>query len=73
MAQGTITTMDQLEPQLKADVQKMIQQILIVLVKRAGGSLVIPVSEVDDTSQDMLEMGIDQISRTYTFTASKKS
>lgn len=52
-------------------------QLLIALVKRQGGTVVIPVSEVDDTGNDLLAMAVDDDPITgqkqFTFTIQKKS
>lgn len=42
-------------------------QLLIVLVRRLGGKLTIPVAEVDDTSGVNLLFAVDQEARTFTF------
>ena len=47
-------------------------QLLIVLVKRLGGSITIPISEVDDTGSDILSMSLDTEDGFY-FEVSKKS
>lgn len=54
-------------------VQRLKDQLLICLVKRAGGRVEIPVSEVDDTGQDLLSMEVDHSLRSFTLVASKKS
>lgn len=62
------------EEALRADiVQGMLPQLLIALVKRAGGKLSIPVAEIDDTGGHMLAMSVDDAGRTFTFVATKKS
>jgi hypothetical protein len=48
-------------------------QILIVLMKRLGGNLTIPVEEVDDTSQDLVMFSVDAESRTLHFEVVSKS
>lgn len=47
-------------------------QLLIVLVNRLGGKLELPVAEVDDTAQFMMQMETDQERGIFTFTVSKK-
>lgn len=47
-------------------------QLLIVFLKRLGGQLSMPVAEVDDTGQDLLEFRIDE-HRVFHFTIRKKS
>lgn len=56
-----------------SDIQRLKDQLLICLVKRAGGRVELPVAEVDDTSQDILSMEVDHSFRSFTLTASKKS
>lgn len=46
-------------------------QLLIVLVKRLGGNVVLPVSEVDDTGSDLLTMEIDE-NKNFILKAEKK-
>lgn len=38
--------------------QRLKDQLLIVLIKRLGGKVDLPVSEVDDTGQDIMELRI---------------
>lgn len=62
------------EEALRADiVQGMLPQLLIALVKRAGGTLSIPVAEIDDTGGYMLAMSVEDNGRTFTFATTKKS
>lgn len=35
------------------------EQLLITMVKRLGGTISVPIDEVDDTSQDLLMMSIE--------------
>ena len=53
-------------------IEAMLQQLLIVLVKRAGGTLRVPVAEIDDTSQDVLSFRLTD-DRQFEFFVSKKS
>jgi hypothetical protein len=46
-------------------------QLLIVLVKRLGGKVSIPVFEVDDTGGDLLVMSV--VDGVFNFVARKKS
>lgn len=48
-------------------------QLLIVLLKRLGGDVTIPVAEVDDTGQDLVLFGLDVEARTFKFEVRKKS
>lgn len=50
---------DTLNPKLKNELKKLMDNFLIVLVKRNGGSVRIPVHEVD-MADDLLVMEIDQ-------------
>jgi hypothetical protein len=60
-------------PELAALMPLLKDQLLIVLVKRLGGSVTLPVAEVDDTGQDLLALEFDGDARAFTFTVSKKS
>ena len=59
--------------ELARAVDAMKAQLLIVLVNRLGGSIEIPVSEIDATGSWILEMALDRGSRTFTFNAVRKS
>jgi hypothetical protein len=48
-------------------------QLLIVLVKRLGGTIDLPVAEIDDTGQNMLAFSVDPVTKTFHFEVSKKS
>lgn len=48
-------------------------QLLIVLLKRLGGAVTLPVAEVDDTGQDLVLFGVDAAARTFRFEVRKKS
>lgn len=50
----------------------MKDQLLLVLVKRLGGDITIPVSEIDDTGQDLMEMQLVD-GPAFRFVMSKKS
>lgn len=54
-------------------IEAMLQQLLIVFVKRAGGSVNVPVSEVDGTGGDMLSFQVMPDQKTLHFAVSKKS
>lgn len=53
--------------------QAMMPQVFLALVKRAGGSLTVPVAEIDDTGGWLLSLEFDQCEKTFTFVASRKS
>lgn len=54
-----------------AAIANMKDQLLIVLLNRLGGSIAIPVSEIDDTGQDCLMFHVE--GTTFHFTVAKKS
>lgn len=58
-------------PEHAAVLDDLKDQLLIVLVKRLGGEVVLPVSEVDDTGQNTLSFKV--IDRTFHFVVGKKS
>lgn len=73
MADKTTTTMAELaakSPDAAAAIRRMNEQLLIVFVKRAGGTVTIPVAEVDDTGSDVLIMEV--IGRNFVFKAGRK-
>ncbi len=45
-------------PEHAAVIEHFKEQLLIVFLKRLGGKVSIPVSEVDDTGQDLLALAI---------------
>jgi hypothetical protein len=47
-------------------------QLLIVLIKGAGGKVKIPAAEIDATGQDLLSFSVDE-QKNFHFIASKKS
>ena len=51
---------------------KFKDQLLIVLIKRLGGVIDIPLAEADDTGQDMLFMESDPV-KGFHFEVAKKS
>jgi cephalosporin hydroxylase len=53
-------------------VEAMKSQLLIAFVNRLGGSLTIPVDEVDSTGAFNLAMSVDPDARTFTFTVQEK-
>ncbi len=59
-------------PEHAAVMDDLKDQLLIVLLKRLGGVASIPVTEVDDTGQDMLAFRIDE-NRVFHFELRKKS
>ena len=59
-------------PEHATAIEEMLPQLLIALVKRAGGKLVIPVAEVDDTGGNLLMFSVDPVMRTFNFEVRKK-
>lgn len=59
-------------PEHAALMEEFMPQLIICFLKRMGGKLSMPVSEVDDTSQDMLAFRIDE-HRVFHFEIVKKS
>lgn len=62
--------------QLKTDgdpMQMMKNQLLIVLVERLGGDIEIPVKEVDDTGDKVMTIEVDQTTKKFKFSVSKKN
>lgn len=60
-------------PEHAAALDDMKDQLLIVLIKRLGGKVTIPVAEIDGTGSDLLAFSVDPVARTFRFVASKKS
>lgn len=58
------------DPEARALIEAMKDQLLLVLVQRLGGEIRIPVSEVDDTGG--LLMGIRVEGRDFIFTVTRK-
>lgn len=53
-------------------IEVMKGQLLIAFLNRLGGSLTIPVDEVDGTGAFNLLMGADDVARTFTFRVERK-
>lgn len=73
MADKPIKTMGEMaaeHPEAAAAIRRMNEQLLIVFVKRAGGTVTIPVAEVDDTGGDVLIMEV--VGRNFVFKAGRK-
>lgn len=60
-------------PEHVAALDNMKEQLLIVFLKRLGGSISIPVSEVDDTSNDLFAFSVDFEKNAFNFVVRKKS
>lgn len=67
------TTLNLDAPEHAAMLRVMLEQLLIVFVKRAGGSIEIPVWEIDDTGQDLLAFKADPERNCFYFEIQKKS
>jgi hypothetical protein len=61
-----------LSPEHAAAIEAMKSQLLIVFVKRLGGTIDIPVSEVDDTAGDLLAFAVDLDKKIFHFEVVKK-
>jgi len=55
-----------------AAIEAMKNQLLIVLVNRLGGCIQVPMSEIDDTSQFVMMLRLDNNNDSFTFTVHKK-
>lgn len=53
-------------------IEAMKSQLLIAFVNRLGGSLTMPIDEVDGTGAFNLLMGADDEARTFTFRVERK-
>ena len=53
--------------------ENMKEQLLIVFLKRLGGNVSIPVSEIDDTGNDLFAFSVDIENNLFNFTIWKKS
>lgn len=60
-----------LNPEMEGVMDDLKDQLIIVLVKRLGNRVDIPVAEMDDTSMDLLSLRISE-DKVFTFIASKK-
>jgi hypothetical protein len=63
----------ELAPEHAAALDDMKEQLLIVFLKRLGGSINIPVAEVDDTGGDLFALSVDPEKRVFHFEIRKKS
>ena len=58
----------QANPVAREEIDAMLGQLLIVLVNRSGGSIEIPIAEIDGTGRFNLSMKRDERARSFTFT-----
>ncbi len=61
-----------LDYQTQQRIEAMKGQLLIALVNRLGGSLEMPVEEVDGTGAFVLFMGQDEEAKTFSFRVERK-
>lgn len=61
-----------LDYQAQQRIEAMKGQLLIALVNRLGGSLEMPVEEVDGTGAFVLLMGADEEAKTFSFRVERK-
>ncbi len=54
-------------------IEAMKGQLLIVLIKKLGGKVTIPVAEIDGTGLDLLAMRLDAMKRAFVFEVQKKA
>lgn len=69
---GEITTLDELPPEARAAVRRMLDQLAIVMVDRTGGNLTVPIAEIDATGDKWLSFEIVPDRREFTFTVRRK-
>ena len=60
-----------LAPEHAEMIDNLKDQLLIVFLKRLGGKAAIPVSEIDDTGQDLFAFRVDE-NQVFHFEVSKK-
>ncbi|MCJ2086938.1 hypothetical protein MKK88_13200 [Methylobacterium sp. E-005] len=60
------------DPELQRRIEAKKDQLLIAFLNRLGGSLEIPVEEVDGSDAFALLMGADEDARTFTFRVERK-
>lgn len=60
------------DPDARAMIEMMKDQLLIVLILRLGGAVTVPVAEVDDTGGVVMTVDVDNDARTFKFEVKKK-
>ncbi len=60
-------------PEHASMIDDLKDQLLIVFLKRLGGSVDIPCGEIDDTGQDLFALRLDPDTRVFHFEVRKKS
>ena len=63
----------ELAPEHAALLDDFKDQLLIVFLKRLGGSIDIPVREVDDTGGDLFAFSVDPVKKEFHFEVRKKA
>jgi hypothetical protein len=63
---------NRVSPEHHAAIEAMKDQLLIVLIKRLGGSADIPVAEIDNTGGDLLSFRLDVATRMFHFEVTQK-
>lgn len=67
-----IAMASELAPEHAKVIASMKEQLLICFLKRLGGTVVMPVTEVDDTAQDLFAFRIDFEKKEFNFHLQKK-
>lgn len=62
-----------LSPEHAQAMDNMKDQLIIILIKKLGGKVMLPVIEVDNTAGDLLYMSLDPTNQMFTFEVRKKS
>ena len=57
----------------KVAMREMLDQAMIALVKKNGGKVELTVEEIDNTSQDLLTVQLDLMTRIFTFAIKNKN
>jgi hypothetical protein len=60
-------------PEHAAAIENMKEQLLIAFLRRLGGSVAMPMAEIDDTGQLLLALRLDVDARVFHFELQKKS
>jgi hypothetical protein len=73
MLKGTDLAAQAGNPEHAAAIEAMLQQLLIVMVKRSGGQINVTAAEIDGTGQETLAMQLLPDRHTFCFTVKPKS
>ncbi len=71
-ARDQVPTLGELSAQDRAAVRRMLDQIMILLVERAGGELTIPVAEIDEIPKGKI-LGIEVVGDSFVFRVKRVS